>query len=104
MTKEKLKNKILKEYEKGNIVYATSEGLAVVPLEEFIKQPASGILYDLNRLPEVVLTFIDDPKWVNDYAVAVIITKLREKIATQGSGQNSQTTNSRPVHSVGKNK
>jgi hypothetical protein len=93
MTKEELKTKILDEYKNGNIVFSNIEGLSVVNLEDFITQPTEGMLYDLNRLPEVVCTFLDDPKWVNDYAVAVVIAKLKEKIATQGSGQNSQTTN-----------
>jgi len=78
MNKDELKKRILSEYEKGNIVYATSEGLSVANLDKFIKQPTDGILYDLNRLPEVVLTLLDDPKWVNDYAVAMVITKLKQ--------------------------
>jgi len=75
-----LKNKILEEYKKGNIVYSTITGLAVARLEDFIEQSTEGMLYSLNRLPEVVLTFLDDPKWVNDYAVAVVIAKLKEKV------------------------
>ncbi len=81
MKKEELKDKILSEYGMGNIVYTTPEGMGVVPIKGFINQPTEGLLYDLNRLPEVVLTFIDDPKWINDYAVAIVIMKLKEKIA-----------------------
>jgi len=55
----------------------TPDGPAVANLDEFIKQPAEGILYDLNRGREVVLMFIDDPKWVNDYAVGLVIDKLK---------------------------
>ena len=85
MNKDKLKDIILAEYEKGNVVVATdSGGLAVANLDAFIGQPTSGLLYDLNRLPEVVLTFIDDPKWVNDYAVAMVITAIKAKIAALG--------------------
>lgn len=46
---EEIKNKILAEYDKGNIVVASFEGLQSMPLDEFIKQPADGLLYDLNR-------------------------------------------------------
>jgi len=81
MSKEELKNKILKEYENGNIVLATMEGLSVAKIDDFIKQSTTGILYDLNRLPEVVLSFLDDPKWVNDYAVAMVISKLKARIS-----------------------
>ena len=76
--KEDIKGIILSEYKKGNIVVSTFEGLQVMPLNEFIKQPAEGMLYDLNRNEAVVLTFINDPKWVNDYACAKVIKKLAE--------------------------
>lgn len=77
---EDIKEKILKEYEKGNIVFSGIEGLQVAKLDEFIQQPTDGILYDLNRNEVVVLTFLNDPKWVNDYAVSKTITALKEKI------------------------
>lgn len=74
------RDKVLAEAQKGNVVYMGIEGAMVVPLDEFIKQPAEGLLYDLNRSPEVVLTFIDDPKWVNDFAVSMVIKKLKEMV------------------------
>ena len=75
-----LKDKILEEYKKGNIIVASAFGLEGYKLSEFIKQPTEGLLYDLNRNETVVLTFIDDPKWVNDYAVCKVITALKSKI------------------------
>ncbi|MEK6878524.1 MAG: hypothetical protein AABY22_02900, partial [Nanoarchaeota archaeon] len=60
---EDMKEFILSEYKKGNIVASTFEGLQVAPLKEIIKQPVDGLLYDLNRNESVVLTFINDPKW-----------------------------------------
>ena len=77
---EEIKNKILEEYKKGNIVVAGIEGLQGMPIAEFIKQPVDGILYDLNRSEEVVLTFLPDPKWINDYAVAQVIRSLKSRI------------------------
>ena len=77
---ESIKEKILEEYRKGNIVVATSEGLSVCKLSEIIKQPAEGILYDINRNESVILTFIPDPKWVNDYASSQIIRELKKRI------------------------
>jgi hypothetical protein len=74
-----LKEMILEEAKKGNVVFSTIEGYAGSPIDDFISQPIVGLLYDLNRLPEVVLTFIDDPKWVNDYAVHLVIKRLKEK-------------------------
>lgn len=75
-----LKDKILEEYKKGNIIIASALGLEGHKLSEFIKQTTEGLLYDLNRDELVVLTFIDDPKWVNDYAVCKVITALKSKI------------------------
>lgn len=75
-----LKKDILAEYEKGNIVVASFEGLQVCKLEDFIKQPVDGMLYDLNRLESVVLTFLPDPKWVNDYAVSKVLRAMQAKI------------------------
>ena len=71
-----IRDRVLSERDKGNVVFLGLEGLMSVPLEEFIKQPADGILYDLNLLEEVVLTFIAERKWVNDFAVALVIRKL----------------------------
>lgn len=75
-----IKEKVVDEYKKGNIVVAGIEGLQSMPIKEFIKQPTEGILYDLNRDEATVLTFLDDPKWINDFAVAKVITELKKRI------------------------
>lgn len=76
---EKVKEKVLSEYEKGNVVVSSIEGLQAMPLNEFIKQPVEGMLYDLNRGELTVLAFIEDPKWVNDYAVCKVIRALKHE-------------------------
>lgn len=80
-TKEQIafKDFIYAERDKGNIVVMGLEGPMSMPLEEFVKQPADGMLYDLNRSEEVVMTFIHERKWVNDFAVALTIRKLVEQ-------------------------
>ena len=75
-----IKDKILEEYKNGNIVVSGFEGLQIMKLEDIIKQPAEGILYDLNRIESVVLTFLPDPKWVNDYASSQVIRQLKKRI------------------------
>jgi len=75
-----IKDKVLKEYKKGNIVVAGIDGLQGMPIKEFIKQPVEGMLYDLNRDEATILTLIDDPKWVNDYAVSKVIVALKKQI------------------------
>jgi len=77
-----IKQLILEKRDEGKVVYRSYEGLISVPLEQLIQQPADGILYDLNRLEEVVLTFIDDPKWINDFAVALTIRALKNRVAS----------------------
>lgn len=77
---EKIKSLVLDKAKEGQLVFHVMGGLASANIDEFIKQPTDGILYDLNRSPEVVLTFIDDPKWVNDYAVYLVIKRLKEKV------------------------
>ena len=73
-TKEDLKDMILNAWKDGYVVFASIEGLHKQKLEEFIKQPLEGMLYDINRNTATILTFLDDPKWVNDFA----LTKLLE--------------------------
>jgi len=77
---EEFKDMLMKEYKKGNIVVMTIDGPEVSEASNFIDQPADGILYDLNRTEEVVLTYIEDEKWVNDYAVAKTIRELKKQI------------------------
>ena len=77
---ENIKDLVLEEYKKGNIVVAGIEGIQAMPLKEFVKQPTEGILYDLNRNEMVVLTFIKDKKWINDYAVAKVIGELKSQL------------------------
>ena len=76
---ESLRDKILSERDKGNLVYAHVEGYSAVSIEDFVTQPVEGMLYDLNRGEEISLTFITDKKWVNDFAVALVIRKLAEQ-------------------------
>lgn len=77
---EEIKSKILEEYKQGNIILMTFDGLKVGKLEDFIKQPTELMLYDLNRDEATVLTFINDPKWVNDYAVSKVIKALKNRV------------------------
>jgi hypothetical protein len=77
---ENIVNLVQQAEAKGNIIVAGFEGLMEMNLDEFIKQPTEGILYDLNRDKATVLTFIQDKKWVNDYAVGLVIAKLKEKL------------------------
>ena len=90
---ESIRDKVLAEWDKGNLVYADIEGLKSIKLEEFIKQPLEGMLYDINRDTATILTFIDDPKWVNDIALTKLLEyyynkcKEQEKILSTSNKQ-----------------
>lgn len=71
---ESIRDKVLSEWDKGNLVYADFDGLKSIKFEDFIKQSLEGMLYDINRCLPVIMTYIDEPKWVNDFA----LTKLLE--------------------------
>ena len=77
---QEIREHVLAERAKGNIVVQAMPGeFLSMSLEKFVEQPAEGMLYDLNRLEEIALSFIGDPKWVNDFAVALTIRKLVEQ-------------------------
>ncbi len=71
------------EAEKGNVCFFDMpDHIVKVNLNDFVKQPADGILYDLNRDQATSSAFISrgDTKWVNNFAVALVITKLKQLI------------------------
>lgn len=80
MEEKTIKDLVLSEYAKGNIVVYTQEGLQVALIEDILKQPIEGLLYDLNRDEATILTFIEDPKWVNDYAMIKVVVELKKRL------------------------
>lgn len=78
MNKEETLEYIKEKEKEGKITFMTIEGLMSCPLTDFIKQPAMGVLYDLNRdkLTTITLATEDNLRWINDYAVAVLIEYL----------------------------
>lgn len=90
---ESIRNKVLSEWDKGNLVYADIEGLKSIKFEDFIKQSLDGMLYDINRDTATILTFIEEPKWVNDFALTKLLEyyynkcKEQEKILSTSNEQ-----------------
>jgi len=80
MNNEEKVELVLNEYKKGNIIYLDITGAKKVKLEHFVKQPLDGILYDLNRLEEVIITNLDkDEKWVNDFALVKLLRHYHDE-------------------------
>lgn len=92
-TKEELQNMILDAWKDGYVVFASIQGLHKQKLEDFTSQPLDGMLYDINRDTATILTFIDDPKWVNDFALTKLLEyyynkcKEQEKILSTSNKQ-----------------
>lgn len=77
--REELMEWILEKRREGEVVVMGLNGPMHMPVKDFVNQPADGILYDLNRLEEVISTWLEDPKWVNDFAVAMTIRELKTR-------------------------
>ena len=77
-----LKTFIREKEREGKVCFMTCEGLMMVDIEDFVKQSTESLLYDLNRdkITTMTLASEDNLRWVNDYAVAVVITELKRII------------------------
>ena len=77
-----LKEIILEEEKKGNIVFMTIDGPVSADLDKFISQSAEGLLYDLNRDRVTCLSWLDNLKvgafWINNFCAMKVITKLKK--------------------------
>jgi hypothetical protein len=74
------KDIVIQKRKEGKIVLRDVNGLWETNVSDFIQQSADGILYDLNRDEATVLS-MDDPKWMNDFAVGVTIRALHAEVA-----------------------
>lgn len=70
---------VTSKWKEGKVVWMSEEGPLVMDFDKWVKQPLEGLLYDLNRDLAVVLTFIDDQKWVNDYATVRLLQYFYDK-------------------------
>lgn len=70
---------VTSKWKEGKVVWMSEEGPLVMDFDKWVKQPLAGMLYDLNRDLAVVLTFINDPKWVNDYATVRLLEYFYNK-------------------------
>ena len=83
--KESLQDLIWSKEKENKLVYAHVEGFTSVDIDALIdSQPLDGLLYDLNRDAVTIASWIDHPeygvKWVNDYAVYLVIKRLHERM------------------------
>lgn len=66
----------------GNITIETIGGLAVIPLDDIVNWEADNLLYDLNRDKATTIALGGNgmERWINDYAVAVVIEYLLNEL------------------------
>ncbi len=88
---ETIRDKVLSEWDKGNLVFADVEGLKSIKFEDFIKQPIEGMLYDINRDTATILSSIDSPKWVNDFALIKVLEYYYNKCKEYEMKEKAQT-------------
>ena len=66
----------------GNITIETKECVAVIPLDDIVNWEADSLLYVLNRDKATTISLGRDgmERWINDYAVAVVIEYLLNEL------------------------
>ena len=82
MENTELLDKILELQKEGKIAFMTIDGLVSADINSIIQQPAEGLLYDLNRDTASLMSLAKEGKnkrWINDMALAQVVTKLVEK-------------------------
>ena len=81
-TFEQILDVIRGQEKNGNITIETIEGLAVIPLDDIVNWEADSLLYDLNRDKSTTISLGRDgmERWINDYAVAVVIEYLLNEL------------------------
>lgn len=74
---------IIREREKdGEVVIQTIEGLMAINIEDLLRQPIEGILYDLNRDTVTCATHIKNgvEGWINNYATALVLIHVIDEL------------------------
>lgn len=82
MENTELLDKILELQKEGKIAFMTIDGLVSADINSIIQQPVEGLLYDLNRDTATLTNLAKEGKnkrWINDMALAYVVTKLVEK-------------------------
>jgi hypothetical protein len=102
MENTELLDKILELQKEGKIAFMTIDGLVSADINNIIQQPAEGLLYDLNRDTASLMSLAKEGKnkrWINDMALAHVVTKLVEKCNAL-SKANEELTNNNTALSI----
>ena len=86
--RDEMLKEIFEHRNKGEIVFMTIDGLMSAKIEDIIKQPTEGLLYDLNRDVATLSTLFKktgDVRYINDMAIANVVRYLMNKIQEYGN-------------------
>jgi predicted hydrocarbon binding protein len=72
---------VIDKYRCGQLTIDTLNGITHVDLEETLQNKSERILKSFGRDFGTILAKIDNnPRWINDFALAVIVTELKNKL------------------------
>jgi len=76
---ENLEKLLIEKHKGGEVVILGLDGqLMITSLDNFVRQPSDGVLYDLNLLPETIK--IDNWKSFRDWSYMTVIEYLMKKL------------------------
>ncbi len=81
--KKKWSEIVLEAKDDGRVVFFCIDEVLTAPVKEIIKQPADGLLWDLNRDEVTALSWMNKDgmlHWVNNFAVALVIRELKSQL------------------------
>lgn len=81
--KKKWSEIVLEAKDDGRVVFLCIDEVLTAPVKEIIKQPADGLLWDLNRDEVTALSWMNKDgmiHWVNNFAVALVIRELKSQL------------------------
>lgn len=79
---ERIIKDILEQEKLGNVIFVAPGELLCSSIDNMINQPVEGLLYDLNRDKATCISNLKAGgiTWINNYAVALVIIRLKEKL------------------------
>ena len=85
-TNNEILDKVLALQEDNKVAFMTIDGLKYSPIDEFVKQPLEGQLYDVNRDRATLYSMANENKnkrWINDLALVYMYEYANKTIEEQ---------------------
>ena len=85
-TNNEILDKVLALQEDNKVAFMTIDGLQYSPIDEFVKRPLEGQLYDVNRDRAALYSMANENKnkrWINDLALVYMYEYANKTIEEQ---------------------